>query len=422
MTQSVDSLELIGQGKTKQIFKLPNEGGKSDLVLVKSKDTLTAFNAKRKNEVEGKAVSATQTTINVFKYLNALGCPTHFVSTREDPTEFIAEDCAMVPIEWVARRIATGSFLKRHPGINEGYIFSSLKIETFFKDDANDDPQWSDDQILAANFEFNGLKIGKNEISFMKRVTDAVFRVLEKAWKTLDCALVDMKIEFGVTKKGRLVLADVIDNDSWRVWPGGDRRLQLDKQFYRDLKEVTDDAIIELKKNYERVAQLTKNFLQEGNHNSRILVVAGSGSDKKFVEEAKSAAQKLGVSNVDTKICSAHKTTAESLDLVADYENGPPTVVICIAGRSNGLGPVLAANSTIPVINAPNVGADWAAQDIWSSLRMPAGIGCTTVLNSSEAALAAARILSSHDYMIFGKILFSQIANIEGIFDANRSL
>lgn len=57
---------------------------------------------------------------------------------------------------------------------------------------------------------------------------------------------------------GELVLADVIDNDSWRVWPAGDRRLQLDKQFYRDLKQVDDAALSKLKENYQTVAHITK--------------------------------------------------------------------------------------------------------------------------------------------------------------------
>lgn len=50
-----------------------------------------------------------------------------------------------------------------------------------------------------------------------------------------------------------------------------------------------------------------------------------------------------------------------------------PTVFVAVAGRSNGLGPVLSGNTAYPVINCPPLTADWGAQDIWSSLRMPSG-------------------------------------------------
>lgn len=66
----------------------------------------------------------------VFSHVS--GVKNHFVELNDD-TSFIARQCHMVPIEFVARRLATGSFLKRNPGVPEGYVFAPLKLETFFK-------------------------------------------------------------------------------------------------------------------------------------------------------------------------------------------------------------------------------------------------------------------------------------------------
>lgn len=55
---------------------------------------------------------------------------------------------------------------------------------------------------MSAQFEVNGLTIGQDEVDIMRRTTVVVFEVLEKAWATRDCALIDMKIEFGVDSKG----------------------------------------------------------------------------------------------------------------------------------------------------------------------------------------------------------------------------
>src|SRR5258708_9720042 len=55
----------------------------------------------------------------------------------------------------------------------------------------------------------------------MRRIARQAFLVLERAWSLEGGTLVDSKVEFGFDAKGNLLLADVIDNDSWRALAKG---------------------------------------------------------------------------------------------------------------------------------------------------------------------------------------------------------
>ncbi|XP_058154046.1 bifunctional phosphoribosylaminoimidazole carboxylase/phosphoribosylaminoimidazole succinocarboxamide synthetase isoform X6 [Dasypus novemcinctus] len=388
------------EGKTKEIYELLDSPGK---VLLQSKDQITAGNAARKDQLEGKAAISNKITSCVFQLLQEAGIKTAF--TRKcGETAFIAPRCEMIPIEWVCRRIATGSFLKRNPGVKEGYKFYPPKVEMFFKDDANNDPQWSEEQLIAAKFCFAGLVIGQTEVDIMSHATQAIFEILEKSWLSQNCALVDMKIEFGVNITSKeIVLADVIDNDSWRLWPSGDRSQQKDKQLYRDLKEVTPEGLQMVKKNFEWVADRIQLLLRSESR-CRVVVLMGSTSDLGHCEKIKKACGNFGIP-CELRVTSAHKGPDQTLRIKAEYEgDGIRTVFVAVAGRSNGLGPVLSGNTAYPVINCPPLTPEWGAQDVWSSLRLPSGLGCSTILSPEGSAQFAAHIFGLNNHLVWAKL------------------
>ncbi|XP_069487706.1 bifunctional phosphoribosylaminoimidazole carboxylase/phosphoribosylaminoimidazole succinocarboxamide synthetase isoform X2 [Ambystoma mexicanum] len=408
----------LNEGKTKQVYELPDLPG---YVLMQSKDQITAGNMAKKDQIEGKAFISNKTTSCIFKLLQEAGIKSAFVRKYSD-TAFIAAHCEMIPIEWVCRRIATGSFLKRNPGVKEGYKFYPPKIETFFKDDANNDPEWSEAQLIEAKFVCAGLEIGQAEVDIMNRSTLAVFEILEKAWSTQECTLVDMKIEFGVdVSKQEIVLADVIDNDSWRLWPSGDRSQQKDKQVYRDLKEVTPEALQMVKRNFEWVADKVE-LLLASKSLGRVVVLMGSISDLLHCEKIKKSCANYGIP-CELRVTSAHKGPDETLRIKAEYEgDGIPTVFVAVAGRSNGLGPVMSGNTAYPVINCPPLTPDWGSQDVWSSLRMPSGLGCSTVLSPEAAAQFAAQIFGLTNHLIWSKLRSSTLNTWISLKQADKKL
>ncbi|XP_066891872.1 bifunctional phosphoribosylaminoimidazole carboxylase/phosphoribosylaminoimidazole succinocarboxamide synthetase isoform X3 [Kogia breviceps] len=406
------------EGKTKEVYELLDSPGK---VLLQSKDQITAGNAARKNHLEGKAAISNKITSCIFQLLQEAGIKTAFTKKCGE-TAFIAPKCEMIPIEWVCRRIATGSFLKRNPGVKEGYKFYPPKVEMFFKDDANSDPQWSEEQLIAANFCFAGLVIGQTEVDIMSHATQAIFEILEKSWLPQNCTLVDMKIEFGVdvtTKE--LVLADVIDNDSWRLWPSGDRTQQKDKQSYRDLKEVTPEGLQMVKKNFEWVAERVELLLKPESQ-CRVVVLMGSTSDLSHCEKIKKACGNFGIP-CELRVTSAHKGPDETLRIKAEYEgDGIPTVFVAVAGRSNGLGPVMSGNTAYPVISCPPLTPDWGAQDVWSSLRLPSGLGCSTILSPEGSAQFAAQIFGLNNHMIWAKLRASVLNTWISLKQADKKI
>lgn len=256
-------------------------------------------------------------------------------------------------------------------------------------------------------------------MTIMRETSIVVFEILEKAWKSKKCALIDMKIEFGIDEQGQILLADVIDSDSWRLWPSGDKRLMVDKQVYRNLTSVTADALDTVKRNFEWVSQQLDDIIPH-NNDSMVVILMGSPTDAEHCKKIAKYCEQFGL-NAELRVSSAHKATATTLEIVRQYESVfDKLVFVGVAGRSNGLGPVLSGNTDHPVINCPPIKPDNVSRDIWSSLDVPSGLGCTTAMYPEGAALAAAQILGHNNYMIWSKLRVKRLHNITGLLHSDE--
>jgi phosphoribosylaminoimidazole-succinocarboxamide synthase len=260
----------LAEGKTKIIYAHPDDPG---LAIMLHKDSISAGDGARRNTIEGKGALSGRTAANVFRLLNAAEIATHFVAAPE-PTVMIVRRCDMIPIEVVMRRIATGSYLKRHSAIAEGTRFDPPLVEFFLKDDARHDPQITVEEMAEQAIATAA------EASRMIAEGRRLFETLERAWARQNVTLVDMKIEFGRPRIGDrgwgrgegddlhsqplspiphppIIVADMIDNDSWRIWPGGEKSRMLDKQIYRNMQQVDDEGLEQIRQLYETVAEMT---------------------------------------------------------------------------------------------------------------------------------------------------------------------
>jgi phosphoribosylaminoimidazole-succinocarboxamide synthase len=275
MEQNYTKGDLLNEGKTKKIFAVQED---PNLAIVEYKNAITAFDDPSfTKEFATKAKYSNTTTSRVFEMLNKAGVPTAFVEQLSD-TEFLAENCKMIPLEVVIRRYAVGSYLKRHPELakpegepphrfeiplvefflkttkgglsdEKGVIVENLDPKKGEEDPFIENPheaQWKlvhpkktandSEYSLGRTVEAKRV-LGTGTVAEMEKAIMQTLLTLEEFFAKHDFKLIDFKIEFGMTQGGRVVISDVIDNDSWRL---RDKNWNdVSKQSFRDGEEMS---------------------------------------------------------------------------------------------------------------------------------------------------------------------------------------
>ena len=235
-------LELLYEGKSKQIFKTEKE----DRVVIRFKDDTSAFYGIKRANIENKGRLTCDISSTVLEYLNANNINTHFIE-RVGADGQLCRVVEHVPVEVIVRNVVAGSMAARL-GMDEGIVPENTIFDLVLRRNDLGDPLINDHHAVALGL------MSYEEIAQMYEMSAAINRCLTQLYAKAGITVVDFKIEFGRDANGELVLADELSPDTCRLWDAetGER---MDKdRFRRDLGRVRET--------YEEVAQRLHNILK----------------------------------------------------------------------------------------------------------------------------------------------------------------
>jgi len=230
--------DILYEGKSKIIRAGPD----AESLFLSFKDTATAFNGEKKEELSGKGALNAAISSIIFHYLEGCEIDTHFIKVI-DETTWLVEKAEIIMVEVIVRNVAAGSFSKKY-GVAEGAALNNTVVEFSLKSDELGDPMINEMQITAI-----GLAT-ERELDRMTKQALKINEELSRVFLMAGIRLIDFKLEFG-RHHGKIILCDEISPDSCRFWDADTNR-KLDKdRFRRDMGDVLDayrDVLARLQK------------------------------------------------------------------------------------------------------------------------------------------------------------------------------
>ena len=223
--------QQLYEGKAKVIFEGPEDG----TLVQYFKDDATAFNAQKKDVINGKGVLNNYISEHIMQAVEQIGIPTHFLERLNDREQLIRK-LEIIPVEIVVRNVAAGSICPRL-GLEEGSALPKTLVEFCLKDDALGDP------IIAAEHITTFGWASADELDSIYDDTLRINDFLTGLFHGIGVRLVDFKLEFGREQKEdgvRVILADEISPDNCRLWDAQTNEKMDKDRFRRDLGGLID--------------------------------------------------------------------------------------------------------------------------------------------------------------------------------------
>lgn len=221
-------MEKLYEGKSKILYR----GEEPGTCIMKYKDTATAGNGAKKEDLPGKGKLNAEISNILYQYLMDNGVKTHLLKVIDDTTVLVKQ-VEVIMVEVIVRNVAAGSFSKKY-GVPEGSPLKNTTVEFSFKSDEYGDPLINDLQATAIGIAT------QEELDIMRNSALKVNDLLRELFAQAGIRLIDFKLEYGRCEDGEILLCDEISPDSCRLWDAKTNE-KLDKdRFRRDLGNVLD--------------------------------------------------------------------------------------------------------------------------------------------------------------------------------------
>jgi phosphoribosylaminoimidazole-succinocarboxamide synthase len=366
-----------------------------------------------------------------------------------DANAFLVKEASPFKIEAIVRAYITGSMArdyfddgkktkcgislakylkhnKRNERLKELLFTPTTKAETGHDEDI------SEEEILKQKL------CSAKQLKTIKEKSFELFLFGEAFAKKQNLILVDTKFEWGIDADGNLIVIDeILTPDSSRYWYADSyeklfnenkSQKELSKEFLRQQliengydihgnkpPALTEEMCINTSLRYIELYEqlLGKEFIPSSENATQRLynnlkangiikgyfvpIIAGSPADDEHCKKIQNELNKRGIPN-EYRICSAHKEPMRLTKIIEEYDASiEPIVYVTVAGRSNGLSGVTAANTKFPVIACPPYSDKYGGADIYSTLRMPSGVPVMTITEPENVGFAIQKMFAMHD-------------------------
>ena len=222
---------FVRSGKVKDIYEY-DEGH----LLFHYTDRVSAFDVILPTSVPRKGEVLCRLGAHFFE---TLGAPHHMVRT-EGPDAMVVKKLTMIPVECVVRGYLYGSLMER---LEKGEV--ELPVEKVLASklprpyfDPTTKSEVKDEPITEGEIVAQG-RMTAEELAEVEARTFEIYDKLSGRASASGYILADLKLEFGRDPDGRILLADSIGPDEFRMWPAatyspGRTQESYDKQPIRD--------------------------------------------------------------------------------------------------------------------------------------------------------------------------------------------